>query len=276
MFSNPRATLPAGLAVTLAFVLGACDDSTGVGAPGTVALNFTVSSGAGTAAVQPATSGPSLVAGPPMTISGTNGTLTIEEIRLIVAEAELDGDDDACEDDLPGEDCAKFEAPPRFLDLPLDGDPIQAFVGVVPQGTYDELEFEIEDLEDDEDDTQFAAEIAALREDILAEFPDWPRKATALVVGSFEAVGGGTTDFRVYIEAEIEIERALVPPLVVGPDGTTGADITVDIRPDIWFSLSDGSVLDLSDYDYDDTGMVLEFELEMEDGFTELEIDRDD
>lgn len=276
MLRTSRSTLQAALALFVAFALGACDDATGVGAPGTVALNFSVASASAPATVSGPASAPALVAGPPMTVSGTNGTLTIEEIRLIVAEAELDGDDDACEDDLPGEDCAKFEAPPRFLDLPLDGNPIQAFVGVVPQGTYDEIEFEIEDLEDDEEDSEFAAEIAALREDILAEFPDWPRKATALVVGSFEAAGGGTTDFRVYIEAEIEIERALVPPLVVGPDGTTGADITVDIRPDIWFSLPDGSVLDLSAYDYDDTGMVLEFELEMEDGFTEIEIDEDD
>jgi len=274
MFRTSRSTVQAALALVGAIALGACDDSTGVGSPGTIALNFSVGTAAPSAVSGPA-SAPALVAGPPMTVSGTNGTLTIDEIRLIVAEAKLDGEDNACEDEVPGQDCAEFEAPPRFLDLPLDGSPVQAFVGTVPQGTYTEIEFEIEDLEDDESDSEFAAEIAALREDILAEFPDWPRKATALVVGSFEAAGGGTTAFRVYIEAEIEIERALVPPLVVGPDGTTGADLNVDIRPDIWFSLSDGSVLDLSAYDYDDTGAVLEFELEMEDGFTEIEIDDD-
>ncbi|NIU76729.1 MAG: hypothetical protein GWN71_25150, partial [Gammaproteobacteria bacterium] len=42
------------------------------------------------------TSGPMLVAGPPLVLEGTNGTLTIDEIRLIVAEVELDGADDAC------------------------------------------------------------------------------------------------------------------------------------------------------------------------------------
>jgi hypothetical protein len=215
-------------------------------------------------------------------LEGTNGTLTIDEIRLIVAEVELDGDDDHCEDsdsddDSSGssgfdDDCAEFEAPPRFLDLPLDGQPVEAFVGLVPPGVYDELEFEIEDLEDDADD-EWAAEIAALEDAIRDEFPDWPRKATALVVGSFTGSGGSSTDFRVYLEAEIEIERDLAPPLVVGDDGSTGLDLTVDVRPDIWFSNPDGSVIDLSIYDYDQTGAVLEFELEMEDGFTEIEID---
>jgi len=159
------------------------------------------------------------------------------------------------------------------IDEDLDGQPIEAFSGLIPPGTYDELEFEIEDLEDDEEDTQFAAEIEALREAIQDEFPDWPRKATALVVGSFDAVGGGSTDFRVYIEAEIEIERALQPPLVVDVDGASSSALTVDIRPDLWFARSDGSVLNLSLYDYDETGQVLEFELEMEEGFLEIEIE---
>jgi hypothetical protein len=259
------------------FLFAACGDSTGVGNAESVALNFQVGAGStpqmsGAALVD----GPSAVAGAPMTIMGTNGTLVIDEIRLIVAEVELDRDDDACEDGAPNEaDCSEFEAPPRFMDLPLDGQPVEAFVGLIPAGTYDELKFEIEDLEDDEEDSEFAAEIATLREAILNEFPDWPRKATALVVGRFES-GSTSTDFRVYIEAEIEIERDLVPPLTVGEDGATGADLTVDIRPDIWFSLPDGTVMDLSAYDYDATGMVLEFELEMEDGILEVEIDDDD
>jgi len=255
-------------------VLGACGDSTGVGGPQSVALNFQVGTSSSPAMSGFASvTGPQSVAGAPMTITGTNGTLVIDEIRLIVAEVELDREDDACEDGAANAaDCADFEAPPRFMDLPLDGQPVQAFVGMIPPGTYDELEFEIEDLEDDEDDTEFAAEIAALREQILAEFPDWPRKATALVVGRFES-GTNSTEFRVYLEAEIELERDLVPPLIVGEEGSTGTDLTVDIRPDIWFSLPDGSVMDLSLYDYDATGQVLEFELEMENGFLEIEID---
>lgn len=264
-----------GVVILSAALMSACGDSTGVGDPASVALNFQLSTASPAQAVPgPATAnGPARASHAHLVLEGTNGTLTIDEIRLVVAEVELDGDDDACEDDLPSsEDCAEFEAPPRFLNLPLDGSPMEAFVGLIPPNTYEELEFEIEDLEDDEEDTEFAAEIAMLREEIRDEFPDWPDDATALVRGSFENNDGEVIPFRVYLEAEIEVERDLVPPLIVGDDGAA-PDLTVDIRPDIWFGNSDGSVVELHLWDYDATGELLEFEVEMEEGFTEIEFD---
>ncbi len=274
MIRKIRTTVAPLAAFAAVFALGACDDGLGVNGPQNVALNFRVGGGSTPQLAAGRADGGTTarVAGPPMVITGTNGTLTISEIRLIVAEVELEGEDDSCEDGSPmSDDCADFEAPPRFLDLPLDGQPIEAFVGLIPPGEYKELEFEIEDLEDDEQDTEFAAEIAALRDDILAEFPDWPRKASVLVVGTFES-DQGVMGFRVFLDAEIEIERDLVPNLIVGEGGTVTADLTVDIRPDIWFTNADGSVVPLHMYDYDATGELLEFEFEMEDGFMEVEI----
>jgi hypothetical protein len=269
IFSWSFRALPTALSV---FLLAGCGDALGVDGPQNVALNFQVSAATPAQLSGPApANGPQPTAGPPMVISGTNGTLTIDEIRLIVAEVELEGDDDTCENDTAATtDCAEFEAPPRFLDLPLDGESVEAFLGLVPAGVYNELEFEIEDLEDDETDTQFAAEIAELRLQILTEFPDWPRKATALVAGTFESANG-SIDFHVYLEAEIEIERSLVPPLVVGEGGSDGTDLTIALRPDLWFTRSDGSILELHLYDYATTGLLLEFELEMEDGILEIE-----
>ncbi len=266
----------------LALGLVACDDATGVGDPAEVAVNFRTTSTATptSSSSVPARTGPSWVAGPPLSLDGSNGTLVIEEIRLVIAEIELDGADDLCEDDFDDDDdgsrdgdddCADFEAGPRFVDLPLDGSPVQAVRGLLPPGVYDELEFEIEDLEDDEDDDEWE-EILALRRTILDEFPDWPENATALVVGSFQPTGGAARDFRVYLEAEIEIEIDLNPPLVVSEDDASPA-LTVDIRPDLWFVRSDGTVLDLSAWDYDTTGHTLEFEAELEDGFVDVEID---
>lgn len=256
-------------------LVAACGDLVGANGPQHVDVNFRIGSGASAAltAAAPGSTGTGIasIAGPPMTVVGSNGTLTIDEIRLIVAEMKIEGDDDPCEQAGGGDDCGEFEAPPRFLDLPLDGTPVAVFGGMIPPGTYEELEFEIEDLEDDEEDTQFAAEITALRATIEAEFPDWPRKATALVVGTFES-DAGTQSFRVYIEAEIEIERALDPPVVIS-DGEPGPDLNVELRPDIWFMQADGTVLDLSMYDFDATAEILEFELEIEDGITEIEIE---
>lgn len=267
-----------GLAsAALAAIVG-CADSTGPAGFQSVSLNFRVDAAAPSAVGPSRVSGPSLVAGPPLVLEGTNGTLTINEIRVIVDEAELHPADGSCDvvepsgDDLD-DDCPDFEAPPRFLDLPLDGQPVAAVTVLVPAGSYKRLDFEIENLEDDEEDPVRAAEIAAVRAQVLAEFPDWPRKASALVTGSFTPSGGSAVDFRVFLEAEVEVEIDLVPHIVVDDDGGTSRDLTVDISPQIWFLAPDGTVLDLSQYDYDATGQLLEFEVEMEDGFTEIEFD---
>ena len=49
--------------------------------------------------------------------------------------------------------------------------------------------------------------------------------------------------------------------------------VTVTVDPLAWFIRPDGTVLDLSQFDFDATGQVVEFEVEMEDGFTEIEFD---
>jgi hypothetical protein len=221
--------------------------------------------------------GPAAVAGPPLVLVGTNGTLTIDEIRLIVSEVELEREDDACVGDDHGSDdigdsCEEFNAGPRFLDLPLDGQPIEVTTDLVPAGIYEEFEFEIEDLEDDEDDTVEGALIAAVRAQVLAAVPDWPEEASVLVTGSFTPTSGTATDFRVFMKAEIEVEMALVPPLVI-EGGAANRDVTVDIEPDIWFMLPGGAVLDLTQYDFDATGQLLEFDVEFEDGFTKIEVE---
>lgn len=264
---------PVMLASTLVGVtaLSGCGDTLGVGGPQNFALLFSVSGAPADQA--PARvlgpSDPAAIVGPPMVLSGSNGTLTIDEIRLIVAEVELEGDDDDC-GPADDDDCNDFDVPPTFLDLPLDGQPVQAVVGMIPAGTYDELEFEIEDLDDDGDD-DFQAEIALLRTQIRSEFPDWPDDASVMVAGTFSTTDA-ETPFRVYIDAEIEIERELRPPLVV-TDDAEAIDLTVDIRADLWFVRSNGTVIDLSVYDWSATGELLELEVEIEDGFMEVEFD---
>jgi len=252
--------------------LSGCGDGTGVGGPSNLALDMRVSAGV------PAIGAPPAVAGPPLVLAGTNGTLTIDEIRLIVSEVELKKDDhDACAGDDHGNDdvgdsCEKFNAGPRFLDLPLDGQPIEVTTDLVPAGVYDELEFEIEDLEDDEDDAAEAALIAAVRAEVLAAIPDWPEEASALIVGSFAPTGGTPVEFRVFLEAEIEVELDLVPSLVID-GGSASRDVTVDIEPHLWFTQPSGALLDLSQYDFDATGQTLEFEVELEHGFTRIEVE---
>jgi len=252
--------------------MAACGDSTGVDGPQNVSLNFRVTEAPAPTAAAQAVAGPARV----VDVAGDNGTLTLNRILVVVNEVQLKPADGSC--DLvttsdTSDDCPEFEAPPRFLDLPLDGSPVAAVTAMIPAGTYKELDFEIEDLEDDEEEVGMAAAIEAVRTQILGEFPDWPRKASALILGTFQPVGGAAEDFRVYIDAEIEIEFELLPNLVVAADGSASRSLTVDIRPDIWFMNQDGTVRDLREFDYDLTQSLMELEVEMEEGFTKVEID---
>jgi hypothetical protein len=222
------------------------------------------------------------VVGPSLVIVGTNGALTIDEILLIVDEVELHRADGFCadgsiDDDSSGhdsdDDCGELEMLPRFLDLPLDGYPIEVATASVPPGAYKRLDFEIEDLEDDESDPAKRAAIAAVRAQILAVAPGWPRKASARVSGSFTPAGGVASTFTVYLEAEIEIEIDLVPNLVVDDQGAASRSLTVNVSPALWFTNANGTVMDLTSLDFGRSGRMLEFEIEMKDGFTKIEID---
>ena len=145
------------------------------------------------------------------------------------------------------------------MDLPLSGDVVEVSTGDIPAGTYREVEFEVEDLEDDEEDPAERARIDALLAQIRGQFADWPRDASMLVVGTFTPTGGQPRPFRVFIEAEIEIELDLSPALTVGEGQTGSLDVTLD--PAVIFR-NGANVLDLSS-----AGSRLELEVEIENGF---------
>ncbi len=250
------------------FLVGCGGDGIGPESGTRVTIAFTAgSSAAQTSGAQAASSMVAASGGDP--VMGVKGTLTLTDVWMIVAEFELEKVSGTCGLG-EGLECHDFEAAPSFLKLPLDGGVVTVATSDVPLGTYDELEFEVEDLEDDPEDEHFA-EIEALRSTIQGEFPDWPDKASMLVVGTFMPAGGEAMDFRVYFDAEIEIELDLVPSLVVTEDGASRT-LTVDVQPDMWFMLPDNNVMDLTQYDWGDTGQLLEFDVELEHGFIDIEI----
>ncbi|HEX6042462.1 hypothetical protein [Longimicrobium sp.] len=269
-----------GLVLATSLLAGCADSPLGGGNDARVQLRFgTAGSAALASSARFQTSGTDQ-----LVVTGANGTLTISDIRMVVAEFELDGDDDVnpCgraafsngSDDGPGDDrggddgarsgddgddCEDFDAGPLFVDLPLTGGPVAVGTGDVPAGVYDEVEFEVEDLDDDEENAVERARIDALRQQILSQFPDWPRDASMLVVGTFTPTGGTPRSFRAFIEAEIEIELGLNPALTVGEGETGSLDVTLD--PQAIFR-SGSNVLDLSSA----TGRT-QLRIEMEDGF---------
>lgn len=260
------------LAALLAFGLTACD-SLGPGGDTTVGVAFQTASG-GSASISGASA--SLSGAPDasaaISFSGTNGTLELSTAHIVVTDFALERANAEC-DSVQNEDaCEQFSADPRFIELPLDGGTSVAVSQQVPADSYDELEFEVDDLEDDDGGEEHPAE-QQLLEDIRGQFAEWPQDGSLRVTGTFTpADGSSPRDFTAYFEAEIEIEKEFPSPLVI-EDGMGNQTVTVTVDPSVWFTSADGSVVDLSQYDFQSTGSVAEFEIEMENGFTELEFE---
>jgi hypothetical protein len=253
------------LALPLAlFALSACGDSpTGGGSGATpVAIRFGVGGLAASLSLEPG--GARAQQGDQLSVTGANGTLAITDLRMIVAEFEVKGDDDVnpCERNGGVDDCDDFEAGPLFVDVPLSGSEVTVSTGEIPPGTYREVEFEVEDLDDDEENPAEAARIQALLQQVRAQFNDWPRDASMLVVGTFTPTGGQPRPFRVFIEAEIEVEVRLAPPLVIDA-ASASRDVSILLNLPSIFRV-DGNVLDLSQ----STGRMIELEQEVESGFS--------
>lgn len=248
----------------LVFLAG-CDGSTTPGNGGNVAVKFSAigspalrASGVSAYYAQPASD---------LTVTGTNGTLLIDDIRFIVEELELESsesssvcnDDDEHDDDLrvsadehsgrggdddeddnedEDDDECEFEGGPFIVDLPLDGSGVATITTEnVPAGTYDSFKFKIDDLEaDDGDNDDEAAKTPSLLSDIRAAYPNFPSRASMVVHGAQNG-----TPFTVYFRSKIRISQAITPPLVVPGDGT----LTVHLDPSMWFKIG-GQVLDLA------------------------------
>jgi len=196
-----------------------------------------------------------------LAVTGANGTLKIGDIRFIVSEVELEGDADS----------AEFETEkPVFVDLPLrSADVVSVVNGRVPPGTYNELEFEVEDadLEDEE-------ELDELRSDIEdAGFANWPDEASLVAVGSFTPDGGAARAFTTFFDAEIEVEIEMEDrPFEIGGNDTA-RELTVNLSPSRWFVAEGGDPLDLSADRFQNAEEPVELEIEFEE---ESEIEFDD
>lgn len=202
---------------------------------------------------------------------GTNGDeLNITAIWVIVEEFELEAVETTdCDDSVGTDDCEDFEQEYFFINVPLDGTVITVVSAPIADGVYDELEFEVDDVEVDSSDPEEVAEadlIAALLVEVRKEFSAWPDKASMVVTGTWTPSGGMEVDFETYFDADIEVELDLDPVLTV-TGGMASRELTILLNPAAWF-LSGGTVLNLKALE----GQLVDFDLEIEDGF-ELKID---
>lgn len=260
------------LIVASSVALVACGDTTGVQDGSRMTLAFSTASAS---SVQAGGSSASVMED--VLITGSNGTLIISDVAFIVSEFKLERHEDACEapvgDDEPDDDdCESFETGVEFVRLPLTGAVAPVVTQTVPAGTYTELKFETDDADLDEaGDDEDAEEIASLIQQIeAAGFTDWPDDASLVIVGTFTPTGGEPRPFTAYFEAEVKIEMDLDPALVI--EGGSGT-VDVEIDPASWFANADGTVIDLSAFDFATTGSVVEFEAKMEHGFSKIELE---
>lgn len=235
----------------------ACDDIAGSDFDGDTGatLSFAVAPAGNT--VQRGGSG-SRLAGVVLT-DGAGRTLEIALVQVVMEDVELERQlDDDCND---VDACEKFEIGPVLIDLPLDGGVITPFDVPIPADTYDELELEIDDASDDSTSAQF-----------FAENPTWPQDASIRIVGTFDANdGAGPQPFDVYLEIDAEIERELVPPLVV-TDSAQDVNVTIQIDLAVWLTSGSG-LIDPRDLASNDD-LQDELEDRIEDSFEAFE-DRD-
>ncbi len=246
--------------------LGACSgDGTGTAARAQVAVRMGVSRG-GAAAGRSAGGLASL--GGPLAVTGTNGTLSITGIQVVVAKFQLRGADDVACDGTRADDECEFQAGPFFVDVPLDGSQLSVTTGAVPPGTYGSVRFRVKNLDIDDDDDESAddddatpAQVAALFGQIRAQVADWPQKASMLVTGTFTPTGGAPRAFRAFLRAEAKLTLPIDPPLTVA-EGSSSAAVAVVMDPASLFKTGT-TVVDLSQFN----GRLGEFKAETERGF---------
>lgn len=198
--------------VTLIATLSACSD------PGPTQLaNVAVSF-----ASQAPVNGPGLDVAPN---APSGAALVLTSARLVLREVELQRIDVAdCVQEQDG--CEKFESGPVLVSLPLDGSVTQQFELAIPEGSYDEIEFDIHKISID------APEEEAFR----MAHPEFTGLSIR-VEGTYDGA-----PFTFETDLDVEQELILSPVLVVGA-GAMPINITVSVGLDGWFRDESGALV---------------------------------
>lgn len=178
------------------------------------------------------------------------GDLEITRARLVLEEIELETDDDGTgssssdgllSEDDPNDDSSGFEyeTGPTLLELNLSGEVNKVMVANVPAGLYDELEFEVDTVDDDEPEDRSAMSNPAFA-DFVGE-----NRYSVIIEGRYDG-GAGFEDFTFRSDLSATQEQPLVPPLVLEA-GDGSANLTLVIDTTTWFQDGSGSSLDPSD-----------------------------
>jgi len=213
-----RSTLVLGAAL----LWMACSDGTGPGQPG-VSLSFTTRS----AAAAPA---PGFFASVMAdTLTDGQNEIIIDRVEIVLREIELKRVESAdCDSSSSSDDsCEEFEGGPLLLDVPLNG-AVETVIAIdVPPAVYDEIEFEIHKVSNDDPEDA----------DFRAQHPDMVGKSIR-VTGTYNGEA-----FTYETDLDVEQEHDLIPPLEVTASGTP-TNVTVLLDVSVWFADGSGNLVD--------------------------------
>lgn len=198
----------------------ACSDSTSPNADtASVSLSFFVPQ---------APPAQALLSGPQGAITQGDGlnTLTLSRVAMVVREIELKRQFELCDDSLD-DVCEEFEVGPFLAELPLDGTMATSFSIVVPEATYDEIEFDI----------HMPTDGAVEDNEFLIAHPDFDG-VSIRVEGTYNG------EPFVFLQDLNEHQERAFSPLLVIDETTNAINVTLSIDVSNWFVNTDGTLID--------------------------------
>lgn len=146
-------------------------------------------------------------------------TVILSEVKILLSEIELEGLETMDLDDDGDEDGEEVELGPFVVPLNLNGNLTTIAGAMIPNGTYDEIEFEIRKPEDDENvgDADFI------------EGSSGSQRFSIVVRGTYH-----DTAFVWKTSLNIEQELELNPPMVVN-DSLGTSNVSILVNPFSWF-----------------------------------------
>lgn len=213
-----RTTSFIGLVLALALVLSGCDSTVGPNGPGdqdaaplTLAFQTTAST----------SSGANLTAQSSVLDDNSGNSITLTRVEIAISEIEFESANGR----------ADIEDGPILVDLPLDGGPPRTIIEAsIPEGVWDEIEFEVDKLERDD-----PAEAALLDE------TGFPEGFSIRVEGVWTPADGPERNFTLLSDLDEEQEIELEPPIEVTAESPKTINFVVDVGS--WFRQSDGTLV---------------------------------
>ena len=223
----PRSMVIAFIAFSL--IWSACDDGALTSPPaddpaGTpVTLSFTAPSGA-------AATGASKADASRTYTDGQNNAITIATVEVVLREITFKraDADAACRTD-DDDDCEEVEEGPLLVNLPLGSErPAVVVESTLPVGLWEEVEFDVDALDDD-DDAAFLDETG------------FPEDVSIRVTGTWTPADGSAQAFTYLSDLSEDKDIEFEPPIEVTADAPKNVTFAIDV--DRWFRQSDGMLV---------------------------------